>query len=261
MADFSDITKTAVEAAQMSGAILAKGFNTHFEVHSKEGKHNLVTEYDLKSEKSIIEFIKSRHPNDAFLAEEGGGEAPKKDQVQWVIDPLDGTVNFAHSIPMFAVSIAARLNQQTITGVVYHPLLNELFVAEKGKGAYLNGNQTHVTKVKDYDYSIIATGFPYYLAEKSEECISPLVRVLKTGVPIRRIGVASIDLAYVACGRFDGFFEHSLGPWDCAAGNLLVEESGGKVSTWNNQPFDIESYSPIVASNGLIHNALSEKLA
>ena len=258
--NLSEMTLIAVEAALMSGEILAQGFGTNFQIQSKEGIHNLVTEYDLASEKKIIAFIKERFPDHSFLAEEGGGSPPKPDQIQWIIDPLDGTVNFAHSIPMFAVSIAAQKNQETLFGVVYHPLLHELFVAEKGKGAFLNGKRLEVTEIKNLNEAFIATGFPYDVAENTEACTRPLINLLKMGLPIRRIGVASIDLAYVASGRFDAFFEFSLGPWDCVAGNLLIEEAGGKISTWDEKDFDIMSYAPILASNGLLHHELAERL-
>lgn len=259
-ADLSEMTLTAIEAALFSGDLLARGYGTNFDVKSKKEFHNLVTEYDNESERQIIAFIRSKYPNHAFLAEETGGKDPTSDQYQWVIDPLDGTVNFAHSIPMFSVSIALRKAGKVLAGVVFHPLLHELFVAERGKGAFLNGKKIAVTGVSELKKSILAMGFPYYLEEKSEECIKPMNQVLKMGVPIRRIGVASLDLAYVACGRFDGFFEHSLGPWDCAAGNLLIEEAGGKVTTWQGEPLDICSYDPIMATNGLIHEELSKKL-
>lgn len=258
--NLSELTLTAIEAAMLGGDIIARGYGTHFDIKSKQGIHNLVTEYDYASEKEILTFIKSKYPDHAFLAEEQGGKPAEKDQVQWVIDPLDGTVNFAHSVPMFAVSIAVRQNNETLAGVVLNPLLHEFFVAEKGNGAYLNGRRIEVTKTKTLKESFVATGFPYDLAEKPEQCIRPVTNVLRLGVPIRRIGVASIDLAYVACGRFDGFFEFSLGPWDCAAGNLLVEESGGVVSTWTEEAFDITSYAPILATNKHIHSELASTL-
>ena len=257
----SHITLTAVEAALQAGTLLKQGFGTHFAVRSKEGIHNLVTEYDHRSEKLIIDFLRQETPNSHFLAEESGLTRGNEDGVVWIIDPLDGTVNFAHKIPMFAVSIAAEKNGEVISGVVYHPLVHELFVAEKGKGAFLNGQRLSVSQVSELPEAILATGFPYNLVENPLQCIDHFVDILRLGIPIRRLGAAALDLAYTAAGRMEGFFEVSLAPWDCAAGKLLVEEAGGKVSSWDGMVFDIRSYRPILASNGRIHEACSSILS
>ncbi len=260
--DFSNLTLTAIQAALSSGNYLKGGFRTKFAINSKEGKHNLVTEYDIASEKQIIYHIKSVFPDHTFLAEESGytGTNEKEDTVKWIIDPLDGTVNFAHGIPFFSVSIAAEFKKEIILGVIYQPMTQELFVAEKNKGAFLNGNRIEVSAVNDLENSILATGFPYNLSENPLHCIESFTNILKLGIPVRRLGVASLDLAYVASSRFDGFFEVSLGPWDCAAGIILIEEAKGKVSHWNGDPFDFSSYKPILVSNGKIHEQLSSIL-
>lgn len=257
----SHITLTAVEAALQAGTLLRQGFGTHFAIHSKEGIHNLVTEYDHRSEKLIIDFLRQETPHAHFLAEESGLSKGNEDGVTWIIDPLDGTVNFAHKIPMFAVSIAAEKNGEVISAVVYHPLIHELFVAEKGKGSFLNGQKLNVSTVSTLPESILATGFPYNLVENPMQCIDHFIDILRLGIPIRRLGAATLDLAYTAAGRVEGFFEVSLAPWDCAAGKLLVEEAGGKVTSWDSLPFDVRSYRPILASNGLIHKACSSILS
>jgi len=245
----------AIEAALLAGELLRQGFGTHFSISSKEGKHNLVTEYDHKSEKTIIEFIKINVPGSHFLAEESGSTGSDTGGILWIIDPLDGTVNFAHQIPIFSVSIAAQREGKVVSGVVYQPITHELFVAEAGKGAFLNGQKLKVSEVKSLELSMLATGFPYDLAKNPFHCIDHFVDILKLGIPIRRMGSAAIDLAYTAAGRFEGFFEVELCPWDVAAGKLLVEEAGGKVTHWNGKPFNIHSRETIFASNEWIHQA------
>lgn len=257
----SNLTLIAIEAALQAGTLLRQGYGTHFSISSKEGVHNLVTEYDHRSEKMIIDFLRSHFPDAEFLAEESGSSKGGSKDLVWIIDPLDGTVNFAHKIPMFAISIAAELNGEVVSGVVYQPIIHELFVAEKGKGAFLNGQKLQVSEVSEMRRSILATGFPYNLADNPHHCIDHFVDILRVGIPIRRMGAATLDLAYTAAGRFEGFFEVSLGPWDCAAGKLLVEEAGGKVTSWDQSPFDLRSYKPIFASNGRIHAAGSAILS
>lgn len=249
----SHITLIAIEAALLGGEILRQGFGTHFSIKSKEGQHNLVTEYDHKSENAIIEFIQTNIKGSHFLAEESGTTGGGN--LLWIIDPLDGTVNFAHQLPIFSVSIAAEKEGKVVAGVIYQPMTHELFVAEKGKGAFLNGQKIQVSNVSQIDKAILATGFPYNLAKNPFHCIEHFVDILKLGIPIRRLGSAAIDLAYTAAGRFEGFFEVELGPWDVAAGKLLVEEAGGVVTHWDGRPFNIKSRETVFASNGKIHDA------
>lgn len=255
----SPLTLIAIDAALEAGTLLRSGFGTHFSISSKEGKHNLVTEYDHKAEKQIIDFLSDRVPGSCFLAEESGRSGLKK-ELLWIIDPLDGTVNFAHNIPVFSVSIALEKQDELFCGVVYHPMVHELFVAEKGKGAFLNQHPIRVSSVPEVRDAILATGFPYNISENPFHCIEHFTNVLKIGVPIRRLGSAAIDLAYTASGRFEGFFEVGLSPWDCAAGVLLIEEAGGTVSGWNKEPFSIHSRKPILATNGKIHNGIADIL-
>lgn len=253
---FSRLTLAAIEAGLQAGEILRKGFGTSFEIHSKEGKHNLVTEYDYKAEKAIIATLKALVPESRFLAEESGLTGAEEELV-WIIDPLDGTVNFAHHIPIFSVSIAMEKKGEILSGIVYQPLQNELFVAEKGKGAYLNEKPICVSPVLSLEQSILATGFPYNLSENPFHCIDHFIDIVKLGIPIRRLGSAAIDLAYTAAGYFEGFFEVGLAPWDCAAGFLLIQEAGGKITHWDKTPFSIHSRKPIVATNGHIHEEIA----
>ncbi|MES2766684.1 MAG: inositol monophosphatase family protein [Bacteroidota bacterium] len=257
-----ELLQCAIEAAKTAGAILKEGFGTSFKTENKEGVHNLVTEYDHKAENAIIELIKSKFPSHTFLAEESGASGIKnllKDHVRWIIDPLDGTVNFAHNIPIFCVSVAAELNGEIVAGAIYQPITDELFTAFKGGGAFLNGKKIEVTTTDLLKDSILVTGFPYNVSENPHGCIDHFSALLKLGLPVRRLGSAAIDLAYVAAGRFDGFWEVRLQPWDVAAGWLIVEEAGGKMSH-----YDLTEYSlgtgTMLATNGKIHRELSELL-
>ncbi len=256
---FSHETLIAIESALQAGEILRQGYGTSFSITQKEGKHNLVTEYDHKAEKSILSFLKHHVPNSHFLAEESGATGALSDAL-WIIDPLDGTVNFAHQIPVFSVSIALEKKGELFCGVVYQPISQELFVAEKGKGAYLNGKPLKVSSITHLADSILATGFPYNTHENPHHCIDHFVDILRLGIPIRRMGSAAIDLAYTAAGRYDGYFEVGLSPWDCAAGILLVEEAGGRISSWDLQKLNHRLKTPILCSNGKIHTSLSHIL-
>jgi myo-inositol-1(or 4)-monophosphatase len=256
---FSHVAQIAIDAALLAGEVLRRGFGTDFSIFSKEGKHNLVTDYDYLAEKTIIDFIKEKVPESYFLAEESG-KTGSEEALLWVIDPLDGTVNFAHRIPFFSVSIAVEKQGRIIAGVVFQPLHHELFVAELGKGAFLNGKKLKISPVDDLQKAMLATGFPYNLSENPFHCIEHFIDIIKLGIPIRRIGSAAIELAYVAAGRIEGFFEVGLSPWDCAAGKLLIEEAGGSVTHWDQTPFDIHSHLPILASNGLIHKTVARIL-
>jgi myo-inositol-1(or 4)-monophosphatase len=250
--DFSKITLAAIEIALKAAEVLKKGFKTDYEIKKKEGNHNLVTEYDYLSEKIIISYIKEKFPDHSILCEEEG-QVQKKGDIEWIIDPLDGTVNYAHCIPMFAVSLAVRKGHDILSGVTYNPLYNELFVAERSKGAYLNGKRLWVTETKKLNDSILATGFPYDLKNNPDKTIECFINILRLGIPIRRLGCASIDLAYVAAGRFDGFWETGLGPWDLAAGKLLIEEAKGKVTDWRGAEVVLKNKNAIVATNSHIH--------
>lgn len=255
-----DLAVTAIQAALEAGSLLKKGFSSHFTVESKEGKQNLVTEYDKLSEKYIIEAISQKFPSHNFLAEESGNSGDSSSPITWVIDPLDGTVNFAYGIPFFSVSIAAMQNEDVLVGVVYNPLLHELFFAEKGKGAYLNGKKISVSTKSDLEQSLVATGFPYNVDSNPENCIGHVAKFLEKGIPIRRLGSAALDLSYVACGRFDAFWEVSLQPWDIAAGRLLVQEAGGKVSHYDGKIRKTTSSGNVLATNTKLHSSMTQLL-
>lgn len=257
---FSELTLIAVEAAKNAGALLQQGFGSYFEIESKPGMQNLVTEYDLISEKAIITIISDHFPDHAFLAEESGSIHKGSSPVTWIIDPLDGTVNFAHNIPLFSVSIAAFVDGAIVSGVIYHPMAQELFVAEKGKGAFLNTKPISVSKTSDFKNALMATGFPYDVDKDPLNCVEKFAKMQLKGVPVRRLGSAAIDLAYVAAGRWDAYWEVGLHPWDMAAGKLLVEEAGGMTSHWDGTPHEVFGYSTMLASNGQLHPAMIEHL-
>lgn len=242
-----------MDAALEAGALLREGFGSQFSIREKEGRHNLVTEYDHRSEECLIRFFRKYAPGSRFLAEEGGHIDGEGNGPLWILDPLDGTVNFAHRIPFFSLSIGLEIEGQIEAGVVYHPMLHELFVAERGKGSFLNGVPLKVSATATLAESIFATGFPYNLHLNPDRCIDPFLAMLRIGFPIRRMGSAALDLCYTAAGRFDGFFEISLSPWDCAGGVLILEEAGGKVSHWDGAPFSLHSRKTLLATNGRLH--------
>lgn len=256
----SSLTFTAIQAALSAGELLRKGFGSIFEIGSKEGHQNLVTEYDKRSESQIIGMISKVFPHHDFLAEESCPSTTAKREVLWIIDPLDGTVNFAHQIPIFSISIAAAIGNEIVSGVVYQPMTQELFIAEKGKGAYLNGNRLSVSKKTSLHESLLATGFPYNVDTNPLHCIDRFAHITQLGIPIRRLGSAAIDLSYVAAGRFGAYWEVSLHPWDMAAGKLLVEEAGGMVSHYDGTPHKIFCQETLVASNGLLHKAILKEI-
>ncbi len=256
----SEYSIIAIQSALAAGELLRQGFGTQFLIESKPGKQNLVTEYDKASEKKIISAILERYPDHNILAEESGQLQKSKSPFTWIIDPLDGTVNFAHNVPMFCISIAVAKANEIISAVVYHPLLQELFFAEKGMGAFLNGTPISVTQNDQLSGSLLATGFPYNVDTNPHHCIESFTKLQAQGIPIRRIGSAALDMSYVAAGRFDGYWEVSLHPWDMAAGKLLVEEAGGKVSHYDGSPHKIFCNETILATNGKLHPLLMKHL-
>jgi myo-inositol-1(or 4)-monophosphatase len=249
----------AIETAQQAGRILMEKFGRLTNV-TKKGDINLVTEADLASEAHIIERIKSYHPKHAILAEESGeavvigGDTTWK----WIIDPLDGTTNYAHGYPCFCVTIALEHDGEIVIGVTFDPTRNELFAAERGGGASLNGKPIRVSTTEKLGDSLIVTGFPYDFKQKPNFA-RHLTDFLFHSRGVRRDGSAAIDMAYVACGRFDGFWEEGLNPWDVAAGKLMIEEAGGVVTYYDGSKFSIYQ-PPICASNGGIHSQMLEVL-
>lgn len=239
----------AIETAREAGQILLEKFGRNIKI-SKKGDIDLVTEADLASEKLIVEKIKSYYPKHSILAEESGANDVVS-EFKWIIDPLDGTTNYAHGYPCFCVTIALEHQGKIVIGVTYDPTRNELFSAERGQGANLNGRKISVSETEKLNDALLVTGFPYNFAQKANFG-QHLTNFLLTARGVRRDGSAAIDMAYVACGRFDGFWEEGLNPWDMAAGVLLIEEAGGQLSTYQNTPFDLYN-PPVCGSNGLIH--------
>jgi myo-inositol-1(or 4)-monophosphatase len=243
-----------------AGALLCRGFGTCFGIASKPGIQNLVTEYDQAAEECIIAAVRGKFPDHAMLAEESGESQKGSSPVTWIVDPLDGTVNFAHGVPVFSVSIAAAVLGKVVVGVIFQPVTRELFTAESGKGARLNGRQIFVSKNQEFKSALMVTEFPYNVDRDPQECIGKFGRIQRTGVPVRVLGSAALDLAYVAAGRCDAFWGVGLNPWDVAAGRLLVEEAEGKVTHWNGTAPQIFGCEPILATNGLLHEAMLEHL-
>jgi len=221
---------------------------------NKKGAIDLITEADTGSEKTIIETIKKAFPDHTILSEESGLNKGKADH-KWIVDPLDGTTNFAHQIGLFSISIAFALSGDTVIGVVLSPVTGELFTAVKGKGAELNGRPIKVSNSQPVSESLLATGFPYDLID----CFNPLMtrfsKCLKASQGVRRLGSAAIDLCFVACGRFDGFWEQNLKPWDTAAGELIAREAGATITDFSNKPFNIYK-KEILATNSYVHEEM-----
>ncbi len=249
----------AIQAALEAGQFLKESVGKVLQVERKFGQEtNLVTQIDKKAEELIIGRIRKQYPDHDFLAEESGSH-DKKSEYRWIIDPLDGTLNFTHGVPLFSVSIGVEKQGEIIAGVVYEPNLGELFTAEKGKGAFLNKKRIHVSKVDKLIESLIVTGFPYTIRDNPDNAVQHFVNVLMKAQGVRRLGSAAVDLCYVACGRFEGFWEVSLNAWDMAAGVLMVEEAGGRFTDFLGAPSTIYT-KQVLATNGLIHEKLVEVL-
>ncbi len=251
--DLTFIRETAEKAALKAGRYILSRRDTVKEISMKKGITDLVTDVDKKSESMIIKMIKNDFPGHSILAEESGEDRGSGDYL-WVVDPLDGTTNFAHSLPIFCVSIGLMYKKEVVVGVVYDPNMDELFSAEKGKGAFLNGKKISVSENKTINTSLISTGFAYDLTKK-EDNLQKFRLILRKAQAVRRPGSAAIDLCYVACGRFDAFWEAHLSPWDTAAGQLLVKEAGGRISKFGNESYNIFD-KELLASNGLVHEEI-----
>jgi myo-inositol-1(or 4)-monophosphatase len=247
---------TAVEVARTAGRFLKENVGKVRSIEDKDtaGK-NVVTEIDKKSEEMIVERVRREFPGDDFLGEEGGHRQTEGAEYRWVIDPLDGTTNYTHGFPVFCVSIGIEHAGVVEAGVIYDPNLDELFTAERGKGAALNGRPIRVSAIRTIARSLLVTGFPYDIEMNPDFAIERFVGALRLSQAVRRMGSAAIDLAYVACGRYEGFWEVGLSPWDIAAGALLVSEAGGRLSDFKGGPMSIYE-KDIVASNTLVHDEL-----
>jgi myo-inositol-1(or 4)-monophosphatase len=248
----------AERAARRAGDYLRRRFGDAGPIDRK-GVIDLVTAADREAEQLAIETVRAERPDDAFLAEERG-QVGNGARVRWIIDPLDGTTNFARSFPMFAVSVAAEVDGALAAGAVHVPMLDELFAAAQGDGATLNGRAVRVSATARLDESFLATGFPYDIRTNPDNNLDHFARFAVRALAIRRPGAAAIDLAYVACGRFDGFWELRLKPWDLAAGALLITEAGGRITNLDGTPLKLGSPG-VCASNGLVHPAMLAVLA
>lgn len=250
----SELLATAAEAATEAGSFLQYNIGKVKNIERKQGEEtNLVTEIDKQSEIMIIRRIKQQYPDHDILGEEGGAQSSSSDY-RWIIDPLDGTTNYTHGLPFFCVTIGVEYKGEIIAGATYDPMAGEMFTAEKGKGAFLNGQRIAVSTAATLIESLLVTGFPYNVKENPDNVVEHFVNFLPRAQGIRRLGSAALDLAYVACGRLDGYWEVFLNPWDKSAGILIVREAGGKVTTFDGGQSDVIYQPNTLASNGIIHD-------
>ena len=250
----------AVKIAKKAGKILLNYYQTNIEINYKRGdRRNLVTEVDMMSEKLIVDSIKKKFPTHCFLAEESGDCGIKPSDYKWVIDPLDGTTNYAHGYNFYAVSIALMYKNEVLVGVIYAPMLKELFHAGKGMGAFLNKKKICVSKAATLESSLLSTGFN---PNQNGLNIPIFTKILPKAQGIRRAGSAALDMAYTAAGRLDGYWEIAIYPWDVAAGVILVEEAGGRVTNLEGGKADLAGVEPItiLASNGKIHEEMVKNI-
>lgn len=253
-----DFLKIALEAGAKAGEVIKENFHNEKLIDYK-GRINLVTNVDREAEKVVLDTIKKYYPEHNILTEETEHKQNPDQEYCWVIDPLDGTTNYVHGFPFVCVSIALQKNNESIVGVVYNPILDELFHAEKGKGSFRNSEPISVSDNADFSKSLLATGFPYDMLDDERNNIQYFSKLIKKCRGIRRPGAAAIDICYVACGIFDGYWELELYPWDTAAGIIILEEAGGKVSKFDGSEFSIFD-KEIVATNGHIHEELLKVL-
>jgi len=251
------------EIALGAGAIHMKYFRKKIRIQEKPGA-GIVTEADLKSEAYLLKKIKGTFPSSEVITEESGLHKKAGNRFRWIIDPLDGTSNYAHGFPWFCVSIGVEDEGELVAGAIYHPVLKELFLAEKGKGAYLyegkRRQRLQVSKTARMQDSLLGTGFYYFKGMELDREVDRFGRVCEQAQAVRRPGAAALDMAYVACGRYDGFWERGLSAWDVAAGFLLIQEAGGKVTDYAGKTVSVMD-SEVLASNGILHGALSQILA
>lgn len=253
------ILNAAVRAANAAGEILMEGLDKTIKIDYK-GKIDIVTEIDLSSQKCILNILKTEFPDHVMIAEEQENQSYSEERFVWLIDPLDGTTNYAHGYRCFAVSIAFLINNVPCVGVVYDPWADELFSAILGRGAFVNNSPIRVTLESDLDRSLLVTGFPYDVRDAQINNLGLFNHFVVRAQAVRRDGSAALDLAYTAAGRFDGFWELKLHPWDLAAGALLVQEAGGKVSTFTGEKFHPEVFD-LLATNGKIHERMVKEMS
>jgi myo-inositol-1(or 4)-monophosphatase len=243
----------AITIARQAGAILRYGVERERQVESK-GHADVVTDIDKASEALLVSAIRERYPDHAIVAEEGSN-SDGQSEYTWLIDPLDGTLNYLHGLPIYAVSLGLVRAGQPYLGVVYDPTRDELFVAERGRGAYLNGRQLQVSPTAQLNKALLTTGFPYDRFNRSENNLREFAHILLHVQDVRRPGSAALDLCYTAAGRSDGHWELGLKAWDVAAGAIIVSEAGGRLSDWQGNEWQI-GQERLLATNGLIHDEL-----
>jgi len=254
----TSFTEAAEQIAREAGAVLLEFLERRVRVESK-GEFDIVTEADRASERLIVARLHERFPSHAVVAEEGTGKDIEAAEYRWYVDPLDGTTNFAHAFPMFNATLALEHDGELISGAIYDPVRNEMFLAERGGGAFLNGARIHVSSIDVLDHALLATGFPSRKRHRNVN-VHFFYQMSMMTHGVRRAGSAALDLAYVACGRFDGFWEFGLNPWDMAAGTLLVGEAGGRSSDMLGGPVNVRG-PHLLCDNGLIHDDLLREFA
>ncbi|MBM3219623.1 MAG: inositol monophosphatase [Candidatus Rokubacteria bacterium] len=251
--------RVAVDAARAAGQLLHREHPRTRQVSYKGTVTNLVTEMDGRAETLVADALLKHFPDDGILGEEGGARAGRSGR-RWIIDPLDGTTNYAHGLPIYSVGIGLERDGVVTLGVVYDPSRDELFVAERGAGAWMNDTRLAVSSTIELDRSLLATGFPYDIRTNPDNNLKEYATFAVRARAVRRLGSALLDLAYVAAGRLDGFWELTLGPWDVAAASVLLEEAGGRITDLRGGAVDIER-PRVVASNGHIHESILAVLA
>ena len=248
---------TLIKATLESGRILKENFGCNFKISSKDVVSNLVTEIDKKSEEKIFEIIKQDFPGHYILSEEAGALA-QESEFKWIIDPIDGTVNYAHAIPLTCVSIALEKNGVVILGAVHNPISGEFFFAEKDNGSYLNDDKISVSDCVEFGRSLLVTGFPYDSSSYKPDPVAVFKKFIMRDMPIRRLGSAALDLCWTACGRFEAFWEYNLNAWDVAAGALILEEAGGLITDLSGNEFSIYGKELLAVNNKTIQKAMLE---
>ncbi len=247
-----------INISKEAGRIIRDGFKTKLTLEYKSNSSDFVTNIDKAAEKVIVDFIKKEYPTHNILAEESGSES-KGSEYTWVIDPLDGTMNFAHGLPIFSVSIGVLKKDEIIAGVIYDVMNNVIFSSEQGSGAFQNGQKIMVSENPELSKSLLVTGFPYNIKDNPDFAIERFNKFLINSRGVRRLGSAAIDMCYVANGAFDGFWEVNLQPWDVCAGMLLIKEAGGEISNFTNDKIDIYA-KQLLATNGKVHDKMLEIL-
>jgi myo-inositol-1(or 4)-monophosphatase len=257
--DLARVREVGVRAARAAGEVLRSRADSIREVRVKTSNVDIVTDVDLQSERTVGRILLEAFPSHTILGEEGVARGGDDRRYRWVVDPLDGTTNYAHGFPFYCVSIGLEVEAKLALGVVYSPSMDELFVAEAGRGATLNNRPIHVSDTDDLSRALLATGFPYDRT-KFDHALRSFDALSRRTQAVRRVGSAALELCYVACGRLDAYWEHQIKPWDVAAGALLVTEAGGKISSTDGSPFSLEA-GQVLSSNGTLHAAVVDALA